>query len=120
MLVYIAGPVSNMPNYNREAFMDADEALARHGFRVCNPAFIGDEVFRHFEKVNRDPTWADFMRACVPKLAGCDCVLMLEGWEKSKGAKWEMIIAKYCFGMPVFLSMGDLISWSITDEKIAV
>ena len=120
MIGYIAGPVSGMPNYNRPAFMDADALLVRHGFRSCNPALIGDEVFRRFGGMGRDPSWYDFMRACIPRLAVCDFVFLLPGWRCSRGARIERWIAIRAFGIPVFESIDDVIEWASKGEKIAV
>lgn len=41
MTVYIAGPMTGIPNYNFEAFFAAEAALLEQGYRVLNPARLG-------------------------------------------------------------------------------
>ena len=51
MIFYIAGPMTGLPGYNREAFMDAARLLRTCGHTVLNPAtlpVLPVEVLRHF------------------------------------------------------------------------
>lgn len=81
-IVYIAGPILNAPNYKR-VFAEAAEVLARHGYKVINPAEI-DRVL-----VGADITEEDYKAADMMLLKMADIMYMLPGWEKSVGARAE-------------------------------
>ena len=74
--VYIAGKMSGLPNYNREAFNAAEDRLRANGFDVFNPARVEIE----------DGDWKDYMRKDIEQLVNCDLVAALPGWQKSQGA----------------------------------
>lgn len=38
--LYLCGPITGMPNYNRDAFNDAESALRSAGFDVFNPVHL--------------------------------------------------------------------------------
>lgn len=84
MRVYVAGPMTGIPDFNFPAFHAATLFLRSKGFEVINPA-----------EVNPDTTmsWADCMRRDIPELLTCDALCALEGWSNSKGARLEMEIA---------------------------
>lgn len=82
MIVYVSGPMTNMPELNFPAFKRAAASLRSSGYEVINPA--------EFEG-NHDPAkkWSDFLRRDIKALMDCDAIAMLPGWEKSKGARLE-------------------------------
>lgn len=82
---YVAGPMSGHPELNYQAFHAAAARLRAEGHHVENPA------------ENPDPpcgTWAGWMRMAIRQLSSCDAVLLLPGWESSKGARLEAVIAR--------------------------
>ena len=82
--IYIAGPMSGLPDLNYPAFNAMAERLRAHGHHVENPA------------ENPPPkceSWLGYMRMAVAQLATCDAVVMLPGWSKSKGACIEHQLA---------------------------
>lgn len=84
MRIYIAGPMSGLPEYNYPAFNSAAEELRRQGHEVENPA------------ENPEPpckSWAGYMRMAVAQLVRCEVVALLPGWETSKGASVEHRLA---------------------------
>ncbi len=84
MKVYIAGPMSNMPDLNYPAFNAAAAMLRAAGHEVLNPA------------ENPAPpcgTWLAYMRMAVAQIAQSDRLVMLPGWEKSRGARVEFSLA---------------------------
>lgn len=89
--VYIAGPMSGIPDLNFPAFHAAAAKLRELGFDVINPA-----------EINTDPSagWAACMRADIAQLVTCDGIALLPGWENSKGARLEKHIAE-ALGMRV-------------------
>lgn len=81
MKVYISGPITNNPNY-KEQFSDAEQKLKRAGLEPVNPI---TDVFK---------TWAEYMKDDIKLLCDCDAICLLDGWEKSEGAKLEFEISK--------------------------
>ncbi len=90
--VYIAGPMSGLPDLNFPAFHAAAAKYRALGHTVINPA-----------EINPDPNagWEKCMRADIAQMVThCDMVIMLPWWEKSRGAKLEHHIAA-ALGMPI-------------------
>lgn len=83
---YLSGPMTGLPDLNRDSF-HAEAALLRSvGVVVVNPADI---------ELHNNATWQDYMRAClVAMLSRCNRIHLLPGWEKSKGAILELSIAR--------------------------
>lgn len=79
---YIAGPMTGYDNFNRDAFNDAAHLIIFNGNVALNPATLPDGLSQ-----------ADYMSICLPMLMCCDSIFMLEGWEKSEGAKAEYALA---------------------------
>ncbi len=88
--LYIAGPMRGIEDFNSPAFFEAEEHLTRAGFSVENPA--------------RNPAGrlVDHFRQDAERISKCDGVVVLPGWEDSKGAMLEVLIAEY-LDMPVYL-----------------
>lgn len=98
-LLYLAGPMSGLPDWNYPAFHKAAAELRAAGYEVINPA-----------EVNPDTTqpWAACLRACLAEVVRCDVIAMLPGWEKSKGARLEHHVAIE-LGVPaIYLPAADL------------
>lgn len=72
MKVYIAGPMSGLPNFNRAAFNHAHFHLWSKGHIVLNPARLPDGL-----------TQGEYMDICLAMLRCADAIYMLEGWEHS-------------------------------------
>ncbi|HHW0480884.1 TPA: DUF4406 domain-containing protein [Escherichia coli] len=83
MKVYIAGPMSGLPNFNRAAFNHAHFHLWSKGHIVLNPARLPDGL-----------TQAEYMDICLSMLRCADAIYMLEGWEHSAGARAEKALAE--------------------------
>lgn len=83
MIVYIAGPMSGIDNYNRPAFFAAARQLAEAGHVPINPATL--------------PTTLDdktYMPICTSMIDGADAIYLLDGWERSGGAMAEFAYAR--------------------------
>lgn len=82
--IYIAGPMSGYPDLNYPDFNEAAATLRRLGWHVENPA------------ENLAPacgSWEGYMRLAIAQLITCEAIFLLSGWEKSKGAKIEYLLA---------------------------
>lgn len=84
MRVYVAGPMSGLPDHNLPAFAQAARELNDHGYEAVNPGDRG---------VIEGYSWRDYMCDAIPLLVTCDAVALLPGWERSKGARLEFTIA---------------------------
>lgn len=81
--IYLAGPISNDPDY-KEKFAREEAELTARGLIVINPA--------HLPQGLGDCT--QYMSLCFPMIDICDAVVMLDGWEESFGACREWGYAK--------------------------
>ena len=85
--LYLAGPISGLPNFNYDAFAAAAAELRAAGYTVLNPAENNDGDPHHPE----GRPW--YLRKAIKQLLKADAVALLPGWEKSAGAKMEVAIA---------------------------
>lgn len=92
MRLYIAGPMTGLPEFNHPAFFAAEEELRAAGIATLNPA----------RKDGRDgcSEWLDFMRASLRDIADADGIATLPDWESSRGARIEVDLAQQ-LGIPV-------------------
>lgn len=83
MKIYIAGPMTGKPNWNTEAFSEAERWYSDQGHTVLNPA-------AHTPRVNPESiTHAEYMKIALAMVDAVDMVVFLDGWEDSKGAQME-------------------------------
>lgn len=82
--IYVAGPMSGLPESNYPAFNAVAAQLRALGFEVENPA------------ENPAPacgSWLGYMRMAIRQLSHCDAIMMLPGWSESRGARIEYRLA---------------------------
>lgn len=109
--LYIAGPMTGLPDFNYPAFHAAAKVLRALGHEVLNPA------------ENPAPacgTWAGYMRMALAQLVQCEGIVLLPGWADSKGALIERKLAQV-LGMSVALYAGTPESrWAkVTEARYA-
>jgi len=85
---YISGPITGMPDQNKAAFQAAEELIKSSGCEAVNP------LTNPIHETREDDTWTGYMRRDICLLMDCDAVMTLSGWEKSRGAKIEVELAK--------------------------
>jgi len=116
MNIYIAGPMSGIPQYNFPAFFAAAKTLRDNGYEVVCPAEMDDEDDKGLAMKSPDgmgfarKTWGDFLMRDVKLVADVvDGVALLPGWHDSRGARLEAFIA-LTVQKPVFFidKLGDL------------
>ena len=83
--IYVAGPMTGLPEMNFPAFHAAAYLLRSQGHDVINPAEINPD---------KAMSWSDCMRTDIAALVTCDSIHLLPGWGQSKGATLEHYIAK--------------------------
>lgn len=86
MKLYLAGPMSGLPEFNFPAFHAGAAALRQMGHAVLNPAEL--------DGGDTSGTWEGYMRRDLALLLECEAVAVLPGWEKSRGAMLEVHVAR--------------------------
>lgn len=81
--IYISGPMSGLPDLNFPAFHRVEAQLLNFGFEVVNPAKLNPP----------DTSYDQCMKTDIREMLTCDTILLIPGWETSKGAHLELHIA---------------------------
>ncbi|WP_421323252.1 DUF4406 domain-containing protein [Aeromonas veronii] len=90
--IYIAGPMSGLPNFNRDAFDKESLRLQSLGHVALNPAILPDGLEQH-----------EYMAICIEMVKMADQLVLLPNWERSAGATAEHALA-IKLGKPVILT----------------
>lgn len=85
MRVYISGPITGTTDF-LERFTEAEKQMRKKGYEVFNPAKLSLALPETAE-------WEDYMKLSIAMLSCCDTILMLSGWERSRGAIKEYHLA---------------------------
>ena len=96
MKVYIAGPMTGYDQQNFPLFDKVAALLRAKGYDVVSPAELDSPEERKIALANGRSalTWGDFLARDVKLIAdeGIEGIVLLPGWEKSKGAKLECFV----------------------------
>lgn len=107
MKYYLAGPMSGIKHHNIPAFDSAAETLRAKGYDIISPAELDGGAFREIA-YRESPdvgggdtvlgnTWGDLLARDVKTISDdCGGIILLPGWEKSKGARLEAFVALSC------------------------
>lgn len=90
-LAYVSGPMTGYPHHNLPAFRAAVANLRAVGYDVLNPARHGADPAK---------TWADYLRDDLADVLRAELVVVLPGWECSRGAALGVYVAQQ-LGVPV-------------------
>ena len=109
--VYIAGPMSNLPQFNYPAFAEAEELISECGVIVLNPTKLVntadeyDEIMSSVDgsyELSSGKTWSDFIIPSVKVIIDrVGSLVFLKGWQTSRGARLEAVTAMLC-GKPCY------------------
>lgn len=88
-LIYIAGPMTGIENFNYPAFDTAESELLARGILTLNPA--NNEVQNDTGKPQE---WDWYMRRALRMVTLSDGICLLPGWENSPGAKLEVVVGE--------------------------
>lgn len=102
MKIYLAGPMSGLPQFNFPAFYAAAKTLRGMGFEVVSPAEMDDAEDAGLAMKSPDgapgghpnKTWGDFLARDVKLIAdgGITGIVFLPNWFKSRGARLEATV----------------------------
>ncbi|EOD9110329.1 DUF4406 domain-containing protein [Vibrio parahaemolyticus] len=106
--IYIAGPMSGLPEFNRHNFHLVDTLLTKAGNVVLNPATLPDGLSQ-----------PEYMDICCAMVRCADALFMLNDWEKSEGAMAEYHLAKK-LGKSILIQGEDDIPKVVEQRKIIV
>jgi len=90
--LYLSGPMSGLPEFNYPAFQAAAERLRAQGSTVISPHELPancpgcTNIGEH--------SWAQHMRVDLAALLTCDVIVLLPGWQQSRGAQLEKTVAE--------------------------
>ena len=87
--VFLSGPMTGYPGYNFQRFNLAEKQLADAGIECVNPVNICKKYKE--EHVLADKAVFDKMIAEQQEAEReCDAILLLDGWQMSKGVRLEL------------------------------
>ena len=97
--IYISGKITGLEITEAEAnFQNYEDLLSMHHFEPVNPMKLNHQ---------HDKSWESYMREDLIAMLQCDGVLMLDGWEDSRGAVIERKLA-LSIGIKVYHEFKDL------------
>jgi hypothetical protein len=98
--VYLSGPITNTKNY-KGLFMFAEELAA-----------LGDaeQIYNPAAQISASSSWEQAMHRCLSEITNYDTIVMLPGWNVSRGARLESDVALACGIHVVNLSENKIIN----------
>ncbi len=97
-VLYIAGPYRSATEWGVEQNIARAEAIALACWRKGWAVFCPHKNTAHFGGAADDRVW---LQGDLEILSRCDALLAIPGWEKSEGAKRELLFAEN-LGIPTY------------------
>lgn len=112
MGIYLSGPMTGIADHNFPAFNVGAARLCSQGLHVINPAEGFGGVQSH--------SWETYIRRDIGYLLRVEEVRVLPGWEHSRGARLEVLVAQ-SIGIPVLTLEGTPVGMAVqTDVLVGV
>lgn len=93
MKIYISGSITKDPVGSKEKFAKMEKTLRNIGWDPYNPR--RHDIPPDVKKIgDPDLLWITMMKIALIDMMKCDALVLLKGWEESKGAKIEYQLAK--------------------------
>jgi len=106
--IYLSGPMSGIPEFNAPAFAHYAQKYRDLGHEVVSPPELDKEA----NDVDYESCIKRDMRVLVD--AGIEALYMLPGWQKSKGANLEKLLAELT-GIPCYEAETG---WHVTETVV--
>lgn len=103
MRVYISGPITGVDDY-MENFNKAEKYLTSLGYDVINPAKV--------DAVLPEMSYEEYLNIDLYLLSQCKAIYLLDGWNRSNGARAEMNDA-LMMGIDIYLETEEMPSSSV-------
>jgi len=101
--VYISGSISSRDyNVAKNHFKKVQNNIENSGVYVYNPM-----------EFNKRDCWEDYMRDALAALVDSDEILMLDGWQSSRGACLERLVA---FELNIPINYENEQSWASSEN----
>lgn len=114
--VYLSGPMSNYENFNFDAFNSAAQWLRKGGYNhVFNPADQGWGSGDPATGELSDEEYLSFLREDIRQVASADTIVMLPGWRESRGANFELDVARR-LGLDVWYLVDSGEGWALSSR----
>lgn len=85
MKVYISGPMTGKPDYNRAAFLSAAEELTEDGCIAVHTDWMIDQLSEQ-----------EYMLIALQMLLSCDAIYLLKDWDTCPISQLEHSVARAC------------------------
>lgn len=112
-VIYIAGPYRAPNAWEIEQNIRRAEALALEVWKLGAVAICPHANTRYFQGAAPDEVW---LRGDLEILRRCDAVLLTPDWERSMGAREEVMRA-HAECLPVLHSIEELESWLKANQR---
>lgn len=97
MKCYLAGPMTGLPLFNYPMFELSAYKLRKRGMEIFSPHEIDHDEPGGLGSL----PYKDYIRGGLKLLLECDAIIMMDGWELSKGCMTELYVANAC-GLKIF------------------
>jgi hypothetical protein len=87
--VYVSGPMTGIPAHNFPAFERAAGKLRAEGLDVVSPHELPHSDCGQPGSI----PWATYLREDLAAMLTCDAIVLLPGWDCSRGATFELYVA---------------------------
>ena len=84
MKYYISGPMTGIEGHNYPRFQQVAEELRSRHHEIVSPHELTDDFTQDWE-------W--YLKRDLKSMLDCDRIILLEGWEASRGARLELWVA---------------------------
>jgi len=106
-VIYVAGPFRGPSAWDIEENIRRAERLALEVWRMGAAALCPHTNTRFFQNAAPDSVWLD---GDLELLSRCDGLLLTSDWERSAGARAEVVHAQ-SLQLPVFFTLDDVREW---------
>lgn len=97
-IVYVAGPMTGIPEHNVPAFDAARDALQAEGFATITPPDVTRQLGRFIPGIDpsgaiTEEAYRELVKLDIAEMLRAGVVAFLPGWRKSRGARIEYVLA---------------------------